>query len=352
MAALGLNLLTLADVAKSKDKIIGNVAEVLVQENPMLNDIPYMEMNEGTSHKEDIRSALPQVYYRKANQPIPASKTVTEERSFTAAHFESKSQIDEAVASRGGMDRIAYNRWNQAQGHIQAHAIEHANLTIYGSPANSDLKVAGFFDYYSTLNTAEPTSGQVIDGGGVNSNNCSILLVHWGERACFGIYPKGTMAGLKRTDRSPDGERVQIYGTDVNGNPGHFWGFEEQFEIDHGLVIKDYRQACRIANIDYTLLQSQVGAADLIRLMIEAHYKIHNQQNGVGVWYVNRTIEAFLHLQAQSTVAAGAGLRYDNYQGSKVLMFLGKPVRRSDALLVTEAPVTTTSGNAGALFNF
>ncbi|HEY5236429.1 MAG TPA: hypothetical protein VIJ14_09645, partial [Rhabdochlamydiaceae bacterium] len=102
MATLGQYLVTLADVAKSKDKKIGAVAEVLVQENPMLNDIPYMMMNEKTIHKEEIRSSLPLVYYRKANQPIPGGKTTTEERTFTAAHFEGKSQMDAAVASRGG----------------------------------------------------------------------------------------------------------------------------------------------------------------------------------------------------------------------------------------------------------
>src|SRR5574343_181280 len=106
--AIGTELVTLADVAKSKNAQIGAVAEVLIQENPMLNDIPYMEMNEGTIHKESIRSGLPAVYYRKANQPIPASKSTVEERTFTAAHFESKSQIDAAVAERGGKDRVAY----------------------------------------------------------------------------------------------------------------------------------------------------------------------------------------------------------------------------------------------------
>ena len=43
MAALGSELLTLADVAKSKNKQIGKVAEVLVQHNAMLNDIPFSE---------------------------------------------------------------------------------------------------------------------------------------------------------------------------------------------------------------------------------------------------------------------------------------------------------------------
>lgn len=343
MGALGQYLVTLADVAKSKDAQIGKVAEILVQENPMLNDIPYMQMNEGTIHKEAIRSSLPSVYYRKANQPIPASKTTIEERTFQAAHFESKSQMDKAVAARGGIDRIAFNRWNQAQGHIQAAALEHASLTIYGSPTTANLKTAGLFDIYCTTNAAEETSLQVIDGGGSdNGDMCSIIRAHWGDRALFGIYPAGTQAGLKRTDMSAGGRLVQIYGTDVNGNAGHFWGYEEVFEVDHGLCVKDYRQAARIANIDIATLQSGNGAADLIELMIDAHYKIHNLQNGVGVWYVNRTIEAFLHKQARLQVSAGAGLTYDNFDGKKILMFLGMPVRRSDALLNTESQVTST----------
>ncbi len=340
MAAKGLVLLTLADVAKSKNKQIGKVAEVLVQENPMLNDIPYMPMNEGTIHKEDIRSALPTVYYRKANQAIPASKSTTEERTFTAAHFESKSQIDAAVASRGGVDRIAYNRWNQAQGHIQAHAIEHAALTIYGSPLTSTRKVAGFMDIYSTLSASEPTSKQIIDGGGTSTVNTSMLLIHWGERSVFGVYPDGTQAGLKRTDRSMGGKLVQINALDSSGAAGNFWGYEEQFEVDHGLVVKDYRQAGRFANIDTANLKSGVGAADLLDGMISLHYKIWNPQNGNGVWYVNRTVEAFLHKQSLTKVGAGAGLRFDNYQGMPMLMFLGNPVRRSDALLNTESQIT------------
>lgn len=337
MSALGTNLVTLFDVSKSKNKSIGKVAEVLVQENPMALDIPYMEMNMGTYHLEEIRSALPAVYYRKANQPIPATKTTTEERSFNAAHVESRSVMDEKVASRGGQDRVAYNRWNQAQGHLQAHAQEQASLMIYGSPDDSHLKTPGFFDIYSTVDEAtEETANQVIDGGGTTTDNTSILFVFWGERSIFGIYPSGTTAGIKRTDRSPGNSKIQIIGTDSDGNTGHFWGYEENFEFDHGLVVKDYRQGARICNIDPALLLSGAGAADLIDLMISAYYKIHNPSNGKGVIYVNRTVEAFLHKQALTKVGAGGGLNFDNYQGQRVITFLGLPIRRSDALLNTE----------------
>jgi len=347
MAAKGQYLVTLADVAKSKNVQIGKVAEVLVQENPMLNDIPYMEMNEGTIHKESIRSALPEVYYRKANQAIPASKSTIEERTYQASHFESKSQMDEAVAKRGGMDRVAFNRWNQAQGHIQAMGQEHASLLIYGSPDTAhytgqtanNRKSAGLMDIYSTLAAAEETSKQIIDGEGVGTDNTSILLCMWGENSLFGVYPAGTQAGLKRTDRSQGNKLVQINALDSNGNAGNFYGYEEQFEIDHGLVVKDYRQAARVANIDISALIAGSGA-DIIELMINAFYKIHNPQNGKGVWYVNRTIEAHLHKQALTKVGSGAGLTFENFAGKPILNFLGMPVRRSDALLNTEAAVT------------
>lgn len=341
MAALGNRLLTLADVAKSKNKAIGKVAEVLMAYNSMNQDIPYQEMNEGTSHKEEIRSGLPAVYYRKANQAIPASKSTTEERTFTAAHFESKSQIDTAVAKRGGVDRIAYNRWNQAQGHIQAQAIEQANLMIYGSPVDSNRKVAGFADIYSTVNTANAnTARNVIDAGGTGSNNTSIYLIFWGEQSVFGIYPAGTTAGLQRIDRSPGGKEIQIQALDTMGNPGSFWGFEEDFMTDHGLVVKDYRQGVRIANIDVTLLKSKAnGVADLTDIMISANYLIDNTSNGQGVWYVNRTIQAYLHKQALAKVTGGGGATYENYQGRPTLMFLGMPVRLQDQILNSEARV-------------
>ena len=340
MAILGSKLVTLLDVSKSKDKQIGGVAEVMVQQNPMLNDLPYTEMNEGTSHIEEIRSSLPAVYYRKANQAIPASKSTTEERTFTAAHFESKSQMDAKVAERGGKDRVAYNRWNQAQGHIQAQALEHASLTIYGSPSTDIKKVAGLADIYSTLATTEEASKQIVDAGGSTSDMTSIYLICWGERSVFGVYPKGTVAGLKRTDRSAGDKLVQIAATDSAGAAGSFWGYEEQFEVDHGLVVKDYRQAVRIANIDPVTLASGSGAADLIDLLVSAMYKIDSLENGTPVLYMNRTVQAFLDKQAMTKLGSGGGLSEMNYQGKPILSFRGIPIRRADAILSTEDQIT------------
>lgn len=321
------------------------MAEVLVQNNPILNDIPYREMNEGTIHKEEIRSTLPEIYYRKANQAIPASKSTTEERTFSAAHFESKVQMDKMVAERGGAANLAYNRWNQAQGHLQANAIEHASLLIYGSPVNSHQKVPGLADVYSTLSGTEPVSNNIIDAkiGAPNANQqSSIYLIHWGEQSIFGVYPAGTQAGIKRTDHSPNGKLVKIIGKTATGEVGDYMGYEELFEVDHGLVVKDYRQGARIANIDSVALKVNPKRAtqDIIRYMIDAQHRISLPSVGKPVWYVNRLVHSFLYHQALESVSGGGGLTFENFDGKKILHFMGIPVRMTDGLLSSEAVLT------------
>ena len=335
MAIKGIGYVTLADVAKNGSK----VAEVLVRENPMLEDIPYKEMNEGTIHKESIRSYLPKPTYRKANQAIAAQKSGIEERTFSAAHFESRSQMDKMVARRGGMDKVAINRWNQAQGHIQAMANEHASLLFYGSPSDVDGKTPGFADIFWTRNTGVETSKQIVHGGGASNDNTSIWLINWGAESVFGIYPAGTTAGLKRTDYSEGGKLVQLQGKDEAGNVGTFYGYDEIFELDHGLVVKDFRQVVRIANLPMSDLQGATPATKLIDLLITAQYRLYKMDGAV--IYMNRIPQAILHKQALAAVGTGGGLTFDNFGGKKILHFNGMPIRTTDALLNNEATVTT-----------
>lgn len=338
---LGKELLTLADSKKLMAVEIADIAEVMRKAVPIVDDIPYQEMNKGIKHVVSLRSDLPEVYYRKANQAIPASKSTIEEREFVAAHFESKSQMDEAVAEYGGKENIAKNRWVQAEGHIQANAHELADLIVYGSPSESSNKVPGIFDVLSTLNTAEPTSKQIIDAGGVGSDNASILFVSWGKKKVYGVFEAGTQAGLKRIDRTKGETRVQITGPLIGGGTGTYWGFEEDFHCDHGLVVEDYRALARIANIDVSDLKG-VSAAELFKLMTKAIYRIPpmlRQQKGK--IYMNSTLLAFLDEQSLELISAGGGLTRENYQGETVLKFRGWEIREMDIMLNTEARVTT-----------
>ena len=338
MAVLGVDYLTLGDAKKFLEHSVADVAEVLRKAVPIVNDIPYVAMNKKVKHMVAMRSDLPTVYYRKANQAIPASKTTIEEREFVASHFESKSVMDQKVAEYGGKDRVAQNRLNQATGHIQAAAHELADLILYGSPEDDHRQVPGIMHILSTLNPAEPTSKQIIDAGGVGSDNASILFVSWGQGKVYGIFEEGTQAGLKRTDRG----LVQIPGTTEAGGTGWYWGYEEDFEVDHGIAFEDYRAMARVANIDVSNLKVPADAANLMKHMTRAIYRIPpmlRQQKGM--IYVNSTIMSFLDEQAQALVGAGGGLTYQNYQGEQVMYFRGWKIQEMDNLLNTEARVTT-----------
>jgi hypothetical protein len=336
MATKGIGYVSLLDVAKKGDK----VAEVLTLKNKMMGDIPYTEMNERTIHKESIRAFLPAPKYRRANQALAAAKSGIEERTFSAAHFESRSQMDARVANRGGADRVAVNRWNQAMGHIQAMANENARLMIYGSPSGEGNKDPGFADIYYTVNTStSETAKNVVNAAGSGSDNTSIYLINWSPNSVFGIYPAGTQSGLKRTDYSEGGKLVQLQGLDDTGAAGTFYGYDEIFEIDHGLVVKDWRQCARIANIDVSDLKAGTGTnPQLLDLLITAQYRLDDMAGAI--IYCNRTVHAMLHKQALASVKAGGGLTFMNFSGETVLSFNGMPIRIQDAILETEAAIT------------
>lgn len=78
---------TLADYAKKLDPngSIAPVVELLNQTNEILQDILWKEGNLPTGHRVTVRTGLPAVYWRMANQGIPSSKATS-------------AQVDEACA--------------------------------------------------------------------------------------------------------------------------------------------------------------------------------------------------------------------------------------------------------------
>ena len=120
-----------------------------------------------------------------------------------------------------------------------------------------------------------------------------------------------------------------------------------------GLSVADWRYTGRIANIDVTQLLSG-NAPNLFNAMIRLLNRLPTapssatnvqttdspQDNMMGqtVFYVNRVINTYLHIQAANK--ANAYLTMQQYAGMPIPTFLGIPVRTMDALLSTEARVT------------
>lgn len=329
MATLGAAKLTLLDVAKRSDPNgkISAIAEVLTQQNEILEDMPWIECNDGSGHKTTIRAGLPSATWRMLNYGVQPSKSITTQVKDACGMLETYSQIDKALADLNG--NTAEFRMSEDAPFMESMNQTLAQTIFYGDVNVSPEKFGGLAPRYSSL--AAASGANIIAGGGSGSTNTSVWLVVWGPNTVHGIYPKGSKAGLQHNDL---GEQTL---TDAGG--GMYQGYRTHYKFDAGITVRDWRYVVRIANIDVAAL-TKTGAtgADLIDLMVQAIEKIDNLNLGKPVFYCNKTIRSFL--RRQITNKANVHLNLEDVAGKMVLTFDGIPVKRCDQILSTEATVS------------
>jgi hypothetical protein len=337
--ALASGQLTLADVSKrtSPDGKIDPVAELLSKRNDILEDIVYREANQPTSHVVTIRTGLPAVYWRQYNAGVPPSKSTTAQVTEPCAMLEARSHIDSKLLQLNG--NSAAFRLSEEVPFIEGMSQEMVNK-IFNGNAGIDLKTfSGLSTRYSSSSAG---NGQnVILGGGSGSDNSSMYLVLWGEETIFCTFPKGSQAGLSSRDLGE--ESVQ----DAAG--GWYQAARSLYQWDSGLVVKDWRYAVRIANIDIsdwigvTGTQAATAATNLMKLMVKAIARIPNMNMGRAAFYCNRSIKEGLMIQAQDKSSAYLGIQEATTQfGNNIheLRFLGVPIRTVDGLGIAETVIS------------
>jgi hypothetical protein len=332
-ATLGTGALTLADWAKrlDPDGKTSTIVELLSQTNEILRDMLWMEGNLPTGHRTTVRTGLPTVAWRLLNQGVNPSKSTTAQIDEQCGMLEAWSEVDVALAKLNG--NVAAFRMSEAQAFIEAMNQEMAQTLFYGNGGTAPEEFTGLSTRYSAISGA--TNAQnVIDGGGTGSDNSSIWLVVWGANTAFGIFPKGSKAGLDHNDY---GEVTVETTAGVAGQ--RMRAFQERWKWDAGVALKDWRYAVRIPNLDISNLVAKSSAADLVELMIKATHRIPTLGMGRASFYMNRTVFQMLDIQRRDDVIAGGGITYADIDGKKVPHFRQIPIGVCDALLETEARV-------------
>lgn len=330
MATIGTKN-NLLDIAKrlDPDGKIAKIVELLSQTNGIVEDIPFKEANEMTSHLTTVRTGLPTVYWRLLNAGVQPSKSTTAQIKEGIGMLEAWAVCDVKLAELSGNEK-AY-RLSEATAFLEAMNQEAAQTIIYGNSSTAPEEFNGLAIRYSS---SSATNGQnVIKGGGASSDNTSIYLVCWGEQTVHGIYPKGSKAGIDHKDL---GVQVEQNANGVTG--AQMEVYKEKFNWNMGIALKDWRYVVRICNIDVSDLATG-SAADITGLMIRAIHRIPNLNMGKPVFYMNRTVFQYLDLQRRTAVTAGGQLDYSVVDGKAIYMFRGIPVKIVDALLETEATV-------------
>ena len=341
MATIGGTFYDLIDLYKSKDPdgTIADVVELLHQLTPMLKDAYAVECNNGTSHRHTIRTGLPSVAWGMLYKGITQSKSTKAQVTDTTGFVEGMTTVDcrllDISENRGAV------RMQEAESFLESIAQEVESTLFYGNSNSAPNEFMGLAPRFNDVTA--PNGNQIIKAGGAGADNSSIWFVTWGPGTCHTLYPKGTMAGVKREDMGK--QRV----LDADGNP--YYVEEEMFTQHIGMAVKDWRYISRICNIDISDLEA--GTVDLYSFMRKAFYALQSRRHkyaqgkagftmgGQTVIYCNSDI-----LEALDALATNAGstdnftrLRPMEIQGEEVLAYRGIPIRETDALLNTEALV-------------
>ena len=339
MATLSTGQLTLLDASKrlSPDGKIDPIAELLSQQNAIMEDIVSVQANQPTSHVVTVRTGLPDVYWRAYNAGVPSSKSTTAQIAEPIAMLEARSHIDMKILELNG--NSAAFRLSEESAFVEKMGQEAVGKLFNGNVATDQKTFSGLATRYSS--TTAGNGGNIILGGGSGSDNASMYLVVWGEQTVFCPFPKGSVAGLRSRDLGEESV--------LDSNSYSYQAARSLFQWDLGLVVKDWRYVVRIPNIDVsdwigvTGTQSTTAATNLIKLMMRAIARIPNFNMGRAAFYCNRSIQEGLMIQALEKSSSAMGIKEALTQfGTKMnqLEFMGVPVRAVDQLGIAETLVS------------
>jgi len=341
MAALATGFLTLADWAKRVSPDGGvetRIAEILSQQNEILEDAVFQEGNLPTGHRVTIRTGLPSVYWRSLNMGVPRGKSTTAQVDESVGMLEAYSVVDADLAALNG-DTAAF-RMSEDAPFLEAMNQAQAQTMIYGNPATDPRQYLGLAPRYGVISGAG-NAQNILDAGGTLSVNTSIWLVCWGEQTAFCTFPKGSKAGLV----SEDSGKLTVY--DANGNPYQAW--QTHYQWKNGLVVKDWRYVVRICNIDSATFAAMSGtqattaiATNILHMMMRALDRIPNASMGRPAFYMNRSVFSLLRRLALEKSSGALALEAGANQfgtPARWTSFMGVPLRKVDGILNTEARV-------------
>jgi len=340
MAELSTLNPSLADILSRTDSS-GNIMPIIeaaANANGIIADASYVECNDGTRHKHVIRTGIPEPAFRRFNQGVQPSKSETVPVVDTTAMIEDYSEVDKALADMSG--NADGFRATEIIAKMQGFNNFVAENMIYGDTAATPEGFMGLAPRFSDPSVA--SGRQMVNAGGVGSDNTSIWFVTWGGKGCNLLYPKGSSVGFQHnylgetTKEMTSNNLMQIY--------------RDHMRWDIGMTLGDWRSCARICNIDVSELTKDASAgADLLDLMIDAEELIDTSStmsvnmegelvSGKTVIYVGRTIAKFLRKQALNK--SNVDLRVEEVAGKRCTMWGEYEVKRIDAITETEAAIS------------
>lgn len=324
--------------ALGPDDAVTDLGELLTQTNELYADMVWQEGNLLTGHRFAVRTSLPSPTWRRFYQGVVPTKSTRAQLTASTGMLEDYSEVDKALADLNG-NTVRF-RLQEDAAHIEGFNQKVATSLLYENEDNTPEAITGIMAHYNATPGSAGVGQQIIDAGGTGTDNASILLVGWGTGKVFGIFPKGSKAGLQVNDLGE--QRLSAKAADGVTN-GYYQGYSTHYRWDLGFVVQDYRYVVRIANIDRSLLGPDptvtgYTGANLPNLMFQAIEYIPNMAGIRPVFYMDRSLKTALQQQLPNVVK-NSTLQQMDVGGTMVDSFKGVPIRRMDVMRADEARV-------------
>jgi hypothetical protein len=324
MTTLGGNVLTIRDIVRRSkaDGTLAIIAEMQDQGNGMVNDIPWVQGDLPSGSMTTSRVALPSWGTLNPNGTATLSKSVTSQNMENIMALVGWSEIADTVARYGG-DAVAQRR-AEAKSFYEGGKQSVADKILTANPLTTAGEIMGLQARYKATTDTNGRNVILAGAAGGQTDCMSIWRIQWREGGCYGLYPKGSQAGLETIDHG-----LQV--TEVSATTRKsVW--TEEFRWSFGIAVPDWRSVARIANIDKSLLVAGTGA-DLADRLIQSAYCMPPNSNGQGeAIYMNITTRMMFDIQSRNDVQAGGGITYGNVNGQMMENFRGVPINREDKL--------------------
>ena len=336
MSTIG-TLKNLVDWTKSidPDGSPAAIAEILSQDNQLIDAMMFKEGNLPTGEQATIRTGLPTPVWRMLNSGTPNSKATSAQITFQCGQLTARSQVDVDVAAMNGNTNEF--RMQESRAFIEAMGQEVAQTMFYGSAANPE-EFVGLANYYTS--TSANNGENILLAGGAGADNSSMWLLGLGAQGIYGVFPKGSAAGLQHKNMG------EMEAEDGSGNK--YLAYVDYYKWNVGLAVKDWRYGVRIPNIDVSELAGLSGAQELTdstflpKLMARAIHRLPSRSGIKPVFCCNRTIASLLTVAAMEKTIASLTIEEGlNQFGNSIMMlkFLGIPVLINDAITNAESLV-------------
>lgn len=326
---------TLSDIVKATDPDgkQAKIVEALRKRTPLLDYMTWKVGNLDTGERVTTETQLPSIGYRAFNEGVAAGKFKSAQFDEVCGLMEGRSIVDSELMRLHGND--AGYRASRDMRFLRAFKYELSTGIFYNSTAASPRKFNGLAPRFANL-SGTPYYRQVVDSstfGGSGNDQTSIWLICFSPETVYGIVPKHGTVGLRSKDR---GEQTI---TDEAGN--RFDAFETVWNWDVGLAVADAEAVVRIANVDMGSI-ALTGTA-IIDDMRTAYFRLRPELRdgtaGRVVWVMNGAVEEYLYSQVLGSTGASTLARTDYENGGPLMKYMGFPILRDDAILLTESPV-------------